>query len=62
VTERVRTTFTTEISNLFNHPHFWDPNTWIQDPEAGKMTWALPDNDPFKGGHRLISFKIRVEF
>ncbi len=67
VTERVRTTFVTEISNLFNRPHFWagdnwDPGTWIQDPGAGKLTWALPDNDPFKGGHRLISFKLRVEF
>jgi hypothetical protein len=62
ITERVKTTFTTEISNLFNHPHFWDPSTWIQASDAGQMTWALPDNDPFKGGHRLISFKLRVEF
>jgi hypothetical protein len=67
VTERIRTTFVTEISNLFNHPHFWygdnwDPGTWIQDAGAGKLTWALPDNDPFKGGHRLISFKLRIEF
>jgi outer membrane receptor protein involved in Fe transport len=62
VTERVRTTFTMEISNLFNHPHYWDPSTWFQASDAGQMTWALPDNDPFKGGHRLISFKFRIEF
>lgn len=62
ITERIRTTFTAEASNLFNHPHYWDPGTWIQASDAGKMSWALPDNDPFKGGHRLITFKLRVEF
>lgn len=62
VTERIRSTFTMEASNLFNTPHFWDPDTWIQNPTAGKLSWALPDNDPLKGGHRLISFKLRVEF
>ncbi|MGE5114065.1 MAG: TonB-dependent receptor domain-containing protein, partial [Acidobacteriaceae bacterium] len=62
ITERVKTTFTTEMSNLFNHPHYWDPDTWFQASDAGQLTWALPDNDPFKGGHRLISFKLRVEF
>jgi hypothetical protein len=67
VTERISTTFVTEMSNLFNHPHFWygdnwDNGTWIQSPGVGQLTWALPDNDPFKGGHRLISFKLRVAF
>lgn len=62
ITERVRTTFVTEVSNLFNRPHYWDPDTYFQASDAGQMTWALPDNDPFKGGHRLISFKLRVEF
>lgn len=62
VTERVKSTFTMEISNLFNHAHYWDPDNWFQASDAGQLVWALPDNDPFKGGHRLISFKLRVEF
>jgi hypothetical protein len=62
VTERVSSTFTMEISNLFNHPHYWDPDNWFQASDAGQLVWALPDNDPFKGGHRLISFKLRVQF
>lgn len=62
VTERIKATFSSEISNLFNHPQFWDPSTWLQDPAAGKQLYSLPDNDPSKGGRRMISFKMRIEF
>jgi len=30
LTERVGMTFTTAISDLFNHAHFYDPDTYIQ--------------------------------
>src|SRR5215469_8543538 len=62
VAEKVRVTFTSEISNVFNHAHFWDPDTWIQNGDVGQLVWALPDNDPSKGGRRIASFKLRAEF
>jgi len=62
VTERVRTTFTTEISDLFNHPHFYDPDTYINAPDAGQLIYARGDYEPEKAGHRQIAFKLRVEF
>jgi hypothetical protein len=62
VREKYRVIFTSEISNLFNHSHFWDPDTWIQNGDVGQLLWALPDNDPSKGGRRIVSFKLRVEF
>jgi hypothetical protein len=62
VTERVRTTFTTEISDLFNHPHFYDPDTYINAPDVGQLIYARADYEPEKAGHRQIAFKLRVEF
>jgi hypothetical protein len=62
VADKFHVIFTSEISNLFNHAHFWDPDTWIQNGDVGQLLWALPDNDPSKGGRRIASFKLRVEF
>jgi hypothetical protein len=62
ITEKYRAIFTSEMSNLFNHPHFWDPDTWIQNGDVGQLVSALGDNDPSKGGRRIVSFKLRVEF
>ncbi len=62
VGERVRTTFTTAITDIFNHPLFYDPDTYINAPDAGQLVWARADTDPEEAGHRQIAFKLRVEF
>lgn len=60
--ERVRTTFTTAITDIFNHPLFYHPDTYINAPDAGQLVWARADTDPEEAGHRQIAFKLRVEF
>jgi len=62
VTERVRTTFTTAITNIFNHPLFTDPDTYINAPDVGQLIYARADTDPEEAGHRQIAFKLRIEF
>ena len=62
LTERVGMTFTTAISDLFNHPHFYDPDTYIQNGDAGQLIYARADYEPEKAGHRQISFKLRFDF
>lgn len=62
LTERVGMTFTTAISDLFNHPHFYDPDTYIQNADAGQLITPRADYEPEKAGHRQISFKLRFEF
>lgn len=62
VTERVGMTFTTAISDLFNHPHFYDPDTYINAQDVGQLITARADYEPEKAGHRQISFKLRFEF
>ncbi len=74
LTEKVRMTYTALISNLFNHPHYYNPD--------GTITDALPDNSGCVGqlatwacgssaergfeynhaGFRSIAMKLRVEF
>jgi len=60
--ERVRMTFTSEIANIFNHPHFYNPNTQINASDVGRLIWARADYEPEKAGRRQVSFKLRVEF
>jgi hypothetical protein len=63
VSERVGMTFTTAISDLFNHPHFYDPDTYINNQQdVGQLIYARADYEPEKAGHRQISFKLRFEF
>lgn len=62
LTERVNTTFTAEFANLFNHPHFYDPDTYINAQDAGQLIYARADYEPEKAGRRQITFKLRVEF
>lgn len=74
LTERVRLTYTALISNLFNHPHYYNPD--------GTITDALPNNTGCVGklatyscgssaergfeynhaGFRSIAMKVRIEF
>ena len=62
VGERVRTTFTSTFTNIFNHPLFYDPETYINASDAGQLVWARADTDPEEAGHRQIAFKLRIEF
>ena len=62
LTERVGMTFTTAISDIFNHPHFNDPDTYINASDVGQLLSARGDYEPEKAGHRQISFKLRFDF
>jgi hypothetical protein len=62
ITERVRGTFSTEIADLFNHPLFYDPDTYIDDAGVGQLVTARSDYGPEEAGHRQIAFKLRFEF
>jgi hypothetical protein len=62
VTERVKTTLTAQISNLFNHPHFNNPNNNISNPNPGMFTSVVPNYNPEKQGFRQIDLKLRVQW
>jgi hypothetical protein len=62
VTERVSSTFTAEFADIFNHPHFYDPDTYINAQDIGQLIYARADYEPEKAGRRQITFKLRVEF
>lgn len=62
IAEKVNATFTSEISDIFNHPLFYDPDTYINAPDVGQLVYARGDYEPEKAGHRQISFKLRFEF
>lgn len=46
ITERVRGTFTSEIADIFNHPLFYDPDTYINAPDVGQLVCARGDYEP----------------
>ena len=64
LTERVGFTFTAAISDLFNHPHFQNPDATrnISNPDPGKFTALIPDYNPEKQAGRHISIKLRIEW
>jgi hypothetical protein len=62
VTERVSSTFTAEFADIFNHPHFYDPDTYVNAQDVGQLIYARADYEPEKAGRRQITFKLRVEF
>ena len=62
LTERVGFTFTSAISDIFNHPHFQNPRNNISDPDPGKLTALIPDYNPEKQAGRHISMKLRIEW
>jgi hypothetical protein len=55
-------TFTGEISNLFNHPHFNNPNNNISNPNPGQFTSIVPNYNPEKQSYRQVAAKLRIEF
>jgi hypothetical protein len=62
VGERVGFTTTAAISDLFNHPHFQNPQNNISNPDPGKFTALIPDYNPEKQAGRHISMKLRIEW
>jgi hypothetical protein len=61
-TERWKMTFTGEISNLFNHPHFNNPNNNISNANPGQFTSIIPNYNPEKQSYRQVAVKLRIEF
>jgi hypothetical protein len=62
IREWLRATFTSQFSDLFNTPHFNNPNSNISNPDPGKFTGVIPYYNPEKQGFRQISFKLRFDF
>jgi hypothetical protein len=62
ITERWRMSFTTAISNLFNTPHFGNPNLNINTADPGKFTATIPYYNPEKQGFRQMNMTLRLEF
>jgi hypothetical protein len=61
-TERWKMTLTGEISNLFNHPHFNNPNNNISNANPGQFTSIIPNYNPEKQSYRQVAVKLRIEF
>ncbi len=63
VTERLSTTFTSQISDIFNTPHFNLPTSNISVPATvGQFTGVVSDFEAEKANGRRIAFLLRVEF
>jgi hypothetical protein len=62
LTERLSFNFSSSISNLFNRPHFNNPEGNISTQGVGIITSTVPDYAPEKHAHRAIIFKARFEF
>lgn len=60
--ERWSFTFTSSISNLFNRAHFYNPDGSINEDGGTQLYWPMDDFVPEKNGHRVISFKGRLNF
>ena len=60
ITERLHTTFTGSLSNMFNHPHFQSINTNISNPNPGMFTSTRPNYEPEKTSYRQVDLKIRI--
>jgi hypothetical protein len=60
--ERLRFTLTGQMSNLFNHPHFNNPNSTINNPNPGLFTSEIPQYNPERQGARQIGLKLRLEW
>ena len=63
ITERLSTTFTSQISDIFNTPHFNLPTSNISVPATvGQFTGVVSDFESEKANGRRIAFLLRVEF
>ncbi len=62
ILEQLRVTMTGQMSNLFNHPHFNNPNSSINNPNPGLFTSEIPQYNPERQGARQIGLKLRIEW
>jgi len=60
ITERFKLTLTGAFSNLFNHPHFNNPNNNISNPDPGKFTSTVANYNPEKQSYRQVDVKLRL--
>jgi hypothetical protein len=63
ITERLSTTFTGQISDLFNTPHFNNPTSNISVPATvARFTGVVSDFEAEKANGRRIAFVLRIQF
>jgi hypothetical protein len=63
ITERISTTFTGLISDIFNTPHFNEPSANISVPATvGRFTSIVSDFNAEKHNGRRIAFMLRIQF
>jgi hypothetical protein len=63
ITERLTTTFTGQISDIFNSPHFNNPTSNISVPATvGQFTGVVSDFEAEKANGRRIALMLRVQF
>jgi len=60
ITERLKTTFTAQISDFTNTPHYQNPNNNISNANFAMFTAVIPNYMPEKQGYRQISLKLRL--
>jgi len=60
ITERIKSTFTAQVSNFTNTPHYQNPNNNISNPNFGMFTAVIPNYMPEKQGYRQIALKLRL--
>lgn len=63
ITERFSSTLTSQISDIFNKPHFTTPTSNISVPATvGRFTNVVSDFEAEKANGRRIALMLRVEF
>jgi hypothetical protein len=63
ITEKLSTTFTAQVSDIFNTPHFNEPSGNISVPNTvGRFTSVVSDFGAEKHNGRRIALMLRVEF
>jgi hypothetical protein len=62
ITERIKTTFTAQISNVTNTQHFNNPNANISAVNFAMFTSIVANYNPEKQGYRQIDFKLRLNW
>jgi len=65
--ERLKATFTMQVSNVMNHPSMGNgtpptPNTSINQPNPGQFTAEEPYYNPERQGARQIGLKLRLSW
>lgn len=65
--ERLKATFTGQVSNVLNHPSLGSgtpptPNTAINQPNPGQFTAEVPYYNPERQGARQVGLKLRLSW